>query len=48
MNTRMRAAAQNDMEKDLGKLMNNSVYGKTFENQRKRTDIRLINDQKMA
>ena len=44
MNTRMRAAAKNDMEKDFHKLMNNAVYGKTCENLRKRTDIRLLND----
>ena len=44
MNTQMRAAATNDMEKDFHKLMNNAVYGKTCENQRKRSDIRLVND----
>ena len=44
MNTRMCAAAKNDMEKDFHKLMNNAVYGKTWENQRKRRDIHLVND----
>ena len=44
LNTGMRAAAQNEMERDFHKLMHNAVYGKTCENQRKRTDIRLLTD----
>ena len=32
MNSRMRAAAKNDMEEDFHKLMNNAEYGKTCEN----------------
>ena len=43
-NTYYRSMSNSDQDKDFFKLLNNSLYGKTVENLRKRLNLRLCNN----
>ena len=45
-NTEKRRNAAISFEKDFFKLMINSVFGKTMENLRKRTKVRIVNNER--
>ena len=44
-NTKKRKEAKSDFEKDMFKLMNNAVYGKTMENVRNHIDFEFVSTQ---
>ena len=45
-NTQKRKETTNEPDKNLFKLLNNAVYGKTMENMRKRIKIRIATNEK--
>ena len=45
-NTEKRKEANTDFEKDMFKLMNNAMYGKTMEDVKKHMDFELIEEPK--
>ena len=48
MNTEFRKQAKIDFETDFYKLMNDSVFGKTMENLRNRTDVKIDKIRKLV
>ena len=45
-NTEKRKNAWNDFEKDIFKLLNNAVFGKTMEDKRKHLDFEIVSDER--
>ena len=44
MNTELRTDAKNDFEKDLFKLIENTIFRKAMQNVRKHRDIKLVTE----
>ena len=45
-NTEKRKNARNDFEKDIFKLLNNAVFGKTMDDKRKHLDFEIVSDER--
>lgn len=46
LNTEKRAQASSQFDKDFYKLMNNAIYGKTCENLRKRSEVKIVKEKR--